>query len=397
MIDPSIWEDPGFNKLSSNARLLFIGMISNADDEGYIRADAGSLRRLIFGFDDVVSKYDVQSYIDELQSMASIHFYDDDGEWYAHFTNWTKFQKLQRDRIQSSLYPMCSKCVADDKQVPTQVSIGKSRLEQNSVGKESAERKTNYPSQSSGSVADAQEKPKSVPEIARMREEIRKKRTPTLGVLLILFALLLLAKPTYAAKPQKIVVRYTITTPTLGHKLKPTAHTVAGGIGRGTSTSIPASPTSSASQQTVPPSASHGLSGREEVLAGAEPYTDRIVEAAKDHGVPVQLFYRVLRKESMSFNASVIACNLDSPVGARGIAQFMPSTAAGIGIDPCNPDEAIPASARYLSAKKQEHGSWSLALAAYNAGSGNVRKYGGIPPFAETQNYVASIMEGLNL
>lgn len=132
-------------------------------------------------------------------------------------------------------------------------------------------------------------------------------------------------------------------------------------------------------------------------VEASKPYQARIIEAARTSAVPVQLVYRVLRKESMNFNPSVIACELDSPAGARGMGQFMPATAAGMGIDPCNPDEAIPASARYLSGKYKEHGTWQLALAAYNAGSGNVRKYGGIPPFNETQNYVASITEGLEL
>lgn len=300
-------------------------MISNADDEGYVRADAGSLRRLIFGFDDVVSKDDVQSYIDELQSMASIHFYDDSGEWYAHFTNWTKFQKLQKDRIQSSLYPMCSKCIADDKQVPTQVSIGKSRLEQNSVGKESAERKTNYPSQSSGSVADAQEKPRGVPEVAKLRDALHKKNPPKLGILLLLFSLLLLAKPTFAA--DKIVVRYTITS-TNGHKSKPPAKNVAGGAGGGTGASTPSSLTRSASQQPPLSPRPFEMGGGGRGLAGS--VKDQVLSAgAKRFGEHHTASLEALVMHESGFNQ--YAQNGSS--GACGLFQAMPCEKMGCSLD----------------------------------------------------------------
>ena len=109
MIHPAIWEDPGFNILSIKARLLFIGMFSNADDEGRMRADAGSLKRLVFGFDDEITRADVQEMIQEIEKLDSIHFYNADGESYAHFTKWEVYQKLQKDRIQDSLLPMCSR------------------------------------------------------------------------------------------------------------------------------------------------------------------------------------------------------------------------------------------------------------------------------------------------
>lgn len=132
--------------------------------------------------------------------------------------------------------------------------------------------------------------------------------------------------------------------------------------------------------------------------AAALPYYEQINQAAAENDIPQDIFYRMLRKESMGFNPHVIKGNLDSPVGAQGIAQFMPSTSAGMGFDPLNPDEAIPVSAKYLRAKYDEGGDdWKLALARYNAGSGNVRKYGGVPPFKETQNYVADILRGLEL
>jgi len=102
----------------------------------------------------------------------------------------------------------------------------------------------------------------------KIAKQIQTEEMQSISVFFVfLCGLLLLAKPTYAAERHKIVVRYTITT-TNSHKLKPTAHTVASGAGGRTGAKTSPSPTRTASQQTVPPSASHGLSGRGEVLAG---------------------------------------------------------------------------------------------------------------------------------
>jgi cell wall-associated NlpC family hydrolase len=81
-----------------------------------------------------------------------------------------------------------------------------------------------------------------------------------------------------------------------------------------------------------------------------------------------------------------------SPAGAQGLMQFMPSTAAGLGVNPLDPSSAIDGAARYLSSLTKQFGSTDLALAAYNAGPGTVSRYGGIPPYSETQNYVRSVM-----
>ena len=123
MIHPLIWEDPSFNKLSRDARLLFIGMISNADDEGYIRGDAGSLKRLVFGFDYLEVK-EIENWRKELELVNNIHFYKLGNEEYAHFLKWKTYQKQQKDRIQATTYPLCSKCVAGVKQVRKEVSRG---------------------------------------------------------------------------------------------------------------------------------------------------------------------------------------------------------------------------------------------------------------------------------
>jgi soluble lytic murein transglycosylase-like protein len=81
-----------------------------------------------------------------------------------------------------------------------------------------------------------------------------------------------------------------------------------------------------------------------------------------------------------------------SPAGAEGLMQLMPSTAASYGVNPFDPAQAIDAAGRILGESMRRYdGSVSLSLAAYNAGPGAVARYGGIPPYPETQNYVKRI------
>lgn len=108
-------------------------------------------------------------------------------------------------------------------------------------------------------------------------------------------------------------------------------------------------------------------------------------ETAIRHGVPADLFLRLIQQES-GWNAGAL-----SHKGAMGLAQLMPATARSLGVNPANPEENMDGGARYLKKQFQTFGTWRLALAAYNAGPGAVKKYGGIPPYKETRNYVKII------
>ena len=77
--------------------------------------------------------------------------------------------------------------------------------------------------------------------------------------------------------------------------------------------------------------------------------------------------------------------------GAIGLGQLMPGTAAELGVDPYDPLENIWGTCTYLLERYQEFGDWELAVAAYFAGPGNVRRYGGVPPTPKTQAYVREV------
>jgi soluble lytic murein transglycosylase-like protein len=115
------------------------------------------------------------------------------------------------------------------------------------------------------------------------------------------------------------------------------------------------------------------------------PYADLFTQAGAKHGVSPALLAAVAKTES-NFNSSAV-----SPAGAEGLMQFMPATARGLGVDADDPASAIDGAARYLSSLTEQFGSTDLALAAYNAGPGTVRRHGGIPPYPETQDYVRKV------
>lgn len=108
--------------------------------------------------------------------------------------------------------------------------------------------------------------------------------------------------------------------------------------------------------------------------------------ASARYGLPSGLLAAVARAES-NYNPNAV-----SSAGALGMMQLMPSTAKSLGVDPLNPTQAVDGAARLLSGAISSFGSVQLALAAYNAGGSAVSKYGGIPPYPQTQAYVKTVM-----
>jgi soluble lytic murein transglycosylase-like protein len=108
--------------------------------------------------------------------------------------------------------------------------------------------------------------------------------------------------------------------------------------------------------------------------------------AASGEGLDDRILAAVLYIESRFEHQSI------SPAGAEGLGQLMPGTAAGLGVDPRDPWQNVLGAARLLRSDYAEFRSWPFTLAAYNAGSGAVRRWGGIPPYAETQWYVWAVL-----
>jgi hypothetical protein len=121
---------------------------------------------------------------------------------------------------------------------------------------------------------------------------------------------------------------------------------------------------------------------------GENEYSSLARQAANDSGIPEDLFFRLIRQESGWKQ------NISSGAGAQGLTQLMPGTADYLGVDYRDPVQNLQGGARYLREQFDTFGDWKLALAAYNAGPGAVKKYGGVPPYEETQNYVNSILGG---
>jgi soluble lytic murein transglycosylase-like protein len=140
-------------------------------------------------------------------------------------------------------------------------------------------------------------------------------------------------------------------------------------------TASPAAPISLASAGAAP-----GVSE----LPASVPYGAEITAAAKRHGIDPALLAGLIKQES-GFDA-----NARSGAGAQGLTQLMPGTAAGLGVsNPLDPAQSIEGGAKYLAQQLDAFGGdVARALAAYNAGPGAVKRFGGVPPYAETQNYV---------
>lgn len=128
--------------------------------------------------------------------------------------------------------------------------------------------------------------------------------------------------------------------------------------------------------------------GTVQINPGSSKYDQYINSASAKYGVPVNLIKGVIKAESSGDP------NARSSAGAVGLMQLMPKTASGLGVtNPYDPGQNIDGGTKYLAGLLKEfNGSVPLALAGYNAGDGAVKKYNGIPPYKETQDYVKKIM-----
>ena len=122
-------------------------------------------------------------------------------------------------------------------------------------------------------------------------------------------------------------------------------------------------------------------------VSAGTPYAGLFEAAGQKYGVNPALLAAVARQES-GFDAGAV-----SPAGAQGLMQLMPGTAHGLGVtNAFDPTQAVDGAAHLLRSLLDRFGSTDKALAAYNAGPGAVLRYGGVPPYAETQNYVRSVL-----
>lgn len=123
------------------------------------------------------------------------------------------------------------------------------------------------------------------------------------------------------------------------------------------------------------------------------PYHQQVLEASRKHGVPSSLIHAVIFKES-NYKASA-----RSHRHALGLMQITPQTGRFLGVPQrqalLDPEVNIDTGTAYLKYLMSQHDSLDEVLAAYNAGSGNVRKYGGVPPFSETRNYLRDVKREL--
>lgn len=131
-----------------------------------------------------------------------------------------------------------------------------------------------------------------------------------------------------------------------------------------------------------------GAASRGKTQARVEGFRPLIEQAARRYNLDSALLAAVVDVESGGNPQAV------SPAGAQGLTQLIPATAHRLGVhDPFDPAQSLDGAAKYLHGLLgQFGGDVSKALAAYNAGEGNVKKYGGIPPFTETQAYVPAVL-----
>ena len=154
-----------------------------------------------------------------------------------------------------------------------------------------------------------------------------------------------------------------------------------------TAATTAALPAASVASTAAAPAVTMAAPSTPSALPPGVPYGAEITAAAQRNGIDPALLAGLVRQES-NFDPTV-----GSPAGARGLTQLMPGTAASLGVtDVTDPQQSLEGGARYLKQQLDAFGGdITNALAAYNAGPGAVQRYGGVPPYAETQNYVQKV------
>ena len=178
----------------------------------------------------------------------------------------------------------------------------------------------------------------------------------------------------------RLALTLTFTAATLGLALSSSNASEA--LGRGLSNAALPAPAALAQTAELP-------DGYEALQQVPLPVARAIHTASVRHGVPVELVAAVAWQESRYRQGAV------SPVGALGVMQLTPDTADTLKVDPYDMEENVDGGAKYLAKLLRRFGDTRLALAAYNAGPNTVKRYGGVPPYRETQHYVTVIMDRL--
>ncbi len=152
----------------------------------------------------------------------------------------------------------------------------------------------------------------------------------------------------------------------------------------------PAAPSAAETISDIEQTVSDTVQKITDLFPKAAPYEDAINSAQNKYGIPDNYLAKLLNAES-AFRPDIITGQKRSSTGATGIAQFMPATAAELGVNPTDPIQSIDASGKYLSQLYAKFGNWTEAIAAYNWGQGNVQKKGLAKAPQETIDYVQKI------
>ena len=133
MLDPNIWEDEHFGKLSDKAKILFISCISNADDDGRLSGNPSNLRAIAFRFDDITIKR-IEDLVQELsENLSHFVYYDVNGCNYIQLDKWEEYQSQRDDRRVSSRYPNVDKMSAECPHKIREVKLSKDKISKDKV------------------------------------------------------------------------------------------------------------------------------------------------------------------------------------------------------------------------------------------------------------------------